>query len=108
MADNRKRFLLRRLTFGGRIRPCALLLAVSLALISMPAQAQDGLKSGAASLSAGKYDAAVRQLSAAINSSGTSIGQAAKALYLRGVAYRKLGQPGRAVSDLGAAIWLGL
>ncbi|HSH62778.1 SPOR domain-containing protein [Methyloceanibacter sp.] len=108
MADNRKRFRLRRLTFGGSIRPCALLLAVSLALIGMPAQAQDGLKSGAASLSAGKYEAAVRQLSAAINSSGTSTGQAAKALYLRGVAYRKLGQPGRAVSDLGAAIWLGL
>ena len=59
MADNRKRFRLRRLTFGGSIRPCALLLAVSLALIGMPAQAQDGLKSGAASLSAGKYDAAV-------------------------------------------------
>ena len=108
MADNRKRFRLRRLPVGGRIRPCALLLGVSLALIGIPAHAQDGLKSGAASLSAGKYDAAVRQLSAAINSSGTSSGQAAKALYLRGIAYRKLGQPGRAVSDLGAAIWLGL
>ena len=108
MADNRKRFRLRRLTQGSCIRACALLLGVSLVLVGMPAQAQDGLKSGAASLSAGKYDAAVRQLSAAINSSGSSAGQAAKALYLRGVAYRKLGQPGRALSDLGAAIWLGL
>ena len=33
---------------------------------------------------------------------------AAKALYLRGIAYRKLGQPPRAIADLGAAIWLGL
>ena len=88
MADNRKRFRLRRLTQGGCIRACALLLGVSLVLVGMPAQAQDGLKSGAASLSAGKYDAAVRQLSAAINSSGSSAGQAAKALYLRGDAYR--------------------
>lgn len=108
MADNRKRFRLRRLLVGGRIRPTAFLLGAALALCAAPAQAQDGLKSGAASLNAGKYDAAVRQLSAAINSSNTSAGQAAKALYLRGVAYRKLGQPGRAVADLGAAIWLGL
>jgi hypothetical protein len=110
MADNRKRFRVRRLTLGGRIRPSALLVGAALALsgVLAPAHAQDGLKSGAASLSAGKYDAAVRQLSAAINSSGASTGQAAKALYLRGVAYRKLGQPGRAAADLGAAIWLGL
>ena len=109
MADNRKRFRLRRLTLGGCIRPCALLLGIALMLgMTSGAQAQDGLKSGAASLSAGKYDAAVRQLSAAINSSGSSAGQAAKALYLRGVAYRKLGQPGRAISDLGAALFLGL
>ncbi len=109
MADNRKRLQLRRLLWGGRIRPSTLLLGAALALCGAPAHAQDGaLKTGAASLSAGKYDAAVRQLSAAINSSGISPGQAAKALYLRGIAYRKLGQPGRAVSDLGAAIWLGL
>ena len=33
---------------------------------------------------------------------------AAKALYLRGLAYRKLGNSARAIADLGAAIWLGL
>lgn len=111
MADNRTRFRLRRLPFGGYFRLCGLLLGLWLALTGalLPAHAQDSvLKSGAASLSAGKYDNAVRQLSAAINSSGTSAGQGAKALYLRGIAYRKLGQPGRAVADLGAAIWLGL
>ena len=74
-----------------------------------PGHAQDaGLKSGAASLAAGKYDAAVRQLSATINSDNASPGDAAKALYLRGIAYRKMGEPARAVADLGAAIWLGL
>ena len=71
--------------------------------------AQDaGLKSGAASLAAGKYSDAVRQLSATINSDNASQGDAAKALYLRGIAYRKMGEPARAAADLGAAIWLGL
>ena len=36
------------------------------------------------------------------------LSEAARALYLRGIAYRKLGQPARALSDLGAAIFLGL
>ena len=67
-----------------------------------------GLKNGAASLSAGKYDAAVRQLSATINSDNAARGDAAKALYLRGLAYRKMGESARAIADLGAAIWLGL
>ena len=71
--------------------------------------AQDaGLKSGAASLAAGKYSDAVRQLSATINSDNASAGDAAKALYLRGIAYRKIGEQARAAADLGAAIWLGL
>jgi hypothetical protein len=71
--------------------------------------AQDaGLKSGAASLAAGKYSDAVRQLSATINSDNASQGDAAKALYLRGIAYRKMGESARAAADLGAAIWLGL
>ena len=30
------------------------------------------------------------------------------ALYLRGIAYRKMGESARAIADLGAAIWLGL
>jgi SPOR domain len=50
----------------------------------------------------------VRQLSATINSDSVAPGDAAKALYLRGIAYRKMGEPARAAADLGAAIWLGL
>ena len=111
MADNRKVFRARRLAFGGRCLPRACIFGASLALCAafVPAQAQDaGLRNGAASLAAGKYDAAVRQLSATINSDSASSGDAAKALYLRGIAYRKMGEPARAAADLGAAIWLGL
>jgi hypothetical protein len=74
------------------------------------AGAQEGgaLSSGAASFSAGKYEVAVRQLSTAINSENLSPENAAKALYYRGLAHQRLGQSGRAISDLGAALWLGL
>jgi hypothetical protein len=100
MADHRKTFRPRRLVLGA-----SFLLAASF----LPALAEDsGLKNGAAALSAGKYDNAVRMLSSTINSDNASPGDAAKALYLRGIAYRKLGQPARAISDLGAAIFLGL
>jgi sporulation related protein len=111
MADKRKFFRARRLAFGGRSLPRAFILAAALTLFGAAnaLHAQDaGLKNGAASLAAGKYDAAVRQLSATINSDSASPGEAAKALYLRGIAYRKMGEPARAVADLGAAIWLGL
>ena len=111
MADHRKSFRPRRLAFDGRLFSRGCLLGATLALLctALPAEAQDaGLKNGAASLNSGNYNAAVRQLSAAVNDRNSSKGQAAKALYLRGVAYRKLSQPGRAISDLGAAIWLGL
>jgi tetratricopeptide (TPR) repeat protein len=111
MAEKRKSFRARRLAFGGRYLPRACAFGATLALCAAlgAAHAQDaGLKSGAASLAAGKYDNAVRQLSATINSDSVSPGDAAKALYLRGIAYRKMGEPARAVADLGAAIWLGL
>jgi hypothetical protein len=111
MADHRKSFRPRRLAFGGRNLPRAAVFgaAVLFCAAAAPAYAQDGgLKNGAASLAAGKYDTAVRQLSATINSESASTGDAAKALYLRGIAYRKMGEPARAAADLGAAIWLGL
>ncbi len=100
MADHRKSFRPRRFVLGA-----SFMLAASL----LPALAEDaGLKNGAAALSAGKYDNAVRMLSSTINSDNVSAGEAAQALYLRGIAYRKLGQPSRAIADLGAAIFLGL
>ncbi len=109
MADKRKSFRARRLALGGRMLPRLCLVAASLLFTAGAGLAQDaGLKSGAASLAAGKYSDAVRQLSATINSDNASQGDAAKALYLRGIAYRKMGESARAAADLGAAIWLGL
>src|SRR5262245_11017537 len=77
MADHRKSFRPRRLAFGGRNLPRAILLAAALPFCAVvaPAYAQEsGLRNGAASLAAGKYDAAVRQLSATINSGNASTG----------------------------------
>ncbi|MGZ8416914.1 MAG: SPOR domain-containing protein [Methyloceanibacter sp.] len=111
MADNRKDFRPRRLAFGGRFFPraCGLAAALAIAMASAAVLAEDaGLRNGAASLAAGKYDAAVRQLSSTINSDSAAPADAAMALYLRGIAYRKLGESARAIADLGAAIWLGL
>jgi tetratricopeptide (TPR) repeat protein len=113
MADHRKSFRPRRLLFDVRRLSHGRLIGAALALVGMlaatPAFAQSlGLKSGEDSLEAGKYEIAARQLSAAVNDKDSTVDQAAKALYLRGIAYRKLGQPARAISDLGAAVWLGL
>ncbi len=101
----------RRPILGWRAQACALGLGVLLAL-GGTALAQDsgdaGLKNGSASYTAGKFDTAVRQLTAAINSGTLAPSDAARAFYLRGMAYRKLNQPSHAIADLGAAVWLGL
>jgi tetratricopeptide (TPR) repeat protein len=89
-----------------------MVLALAGICLTAPARALEGddgsLSSGAKAFSAGKYDAAVRQLSAALRSDSIKPSNAAKALYLRGIAYQKIGQPSRAIADLGAALWLGL
>ena len=112
MADHRKSFRPRRLIFDGRLLSHGRLIGAALALlgalVAAPAFANLGLKNGEASLEAGKYELAARQLSATVNDKDSTTDEAAKALYLRGIAYRKLGQPARAISDLGAAVWLGL
>ena len=107
MADHRK-FFPCRLAFGGRRVPHACFLVIYLALFNLAYAEDAGLKNGATSLAAGKYDAAVRQFSATINADNVAPPEAAKALYLRGIAYRKLNQPSRAIADFGAAMWLGL
>ena len=43
----------------------------------------------------------MRQLSSTINSDSAAPGDAAMALYLRGIAYRKMGESARAIADLG-------
>jgi tetratricopeptide (TPR) repeat protein len=89
------------------------LLAVLVPTAIASAIAEEGgasaaLSGGTTALSGGKYESAVKQLSAALNGDKISPGEAAKAFYLRGIAYQKLGQSARAIADLGAAIWLGL
>ncbi len=115
MADHRKSFRPRRLGNDGRHLPrgrsFGAVLALLGALVLAPGlvfSQEIGLTRGEASLDAGQYEAAIRQLSATVNDSKSTLAQASKALYLRGIAYRKLGMAGRAVSDLGAAVWLGL
>lgn len=115
MAEHRKSFRQRRLEIGGRrlrrgrLFGAAIAFLGALALAPAPVLAQEiGLTRGEASLDAGQYETAIRQLSATVNDAKSTLEQASKALYLRGIAYRKLGMTGRAVADLGAAIWLGL
>jgi hypothetical protein len=53
----------------------------------------------------GRYQPTVDQLSAALKGNLTAQ-QMAKALYTRGIAYKKLSKPGLAISDLTSALWL--
>jgi len=115
MAVQRKRPLPCYRSSGKRPRQflaAAMVLALAGLCLSTPARAQGGddgsLSAGAKAFSTGKYDTAVSRLSAALRSDRIKPSSAAKALYLRGIAYQKIGQPSRAIADLGAALWLGL
>lgn len=70
------------------------------------ASAQKSLETGIKSFEAGKHEQAVALLSSAITSGGLPSQQMARALYYRGVAYRKSGKPAQAISDLTSALWL--
>ena len=62
--------------------------------------------SGTRSFKSGKMDSAIKSLSSAIKTGGLSSQQMAKALYTRGLAYRKRGKPALAISDLTTSVWL--
>jgi tetratricopeptide (TPR) repeat protein len=70
------------------------------------ATAQSHVEAGINALEAGKHDAAVGSLSSALAAGSLPSAQTARALYYRGVAYRKQGKPALAVSDLTSALWL--
>lgn len=61
---------------------------------------------GVQSFASGKHQLAVDQLSTALRGGGLGSAEMAKALYLRGVSYKKLDKPGLAISDLTSALWL--
>jgi hypothetical protein len=103
MAAHRKRPLPRYPISGTRLRRRMITLGALLALSSLAPtvlHAQEGpagtLSGGASAFAAGKYDIAVRQLTAALSSDKLGPTDAAKALYVRGLAH------------LGAAMWLGI
>jgi hypothetical protein len=64
------------------------------------------LDTGVAAYDAGKTDQAIRAFDTAIRNGGLSNQQLAKALYYRGLAYRKKGKPALAIPDLTNAAWL--
>lgn len=70
------------------------------------AAARRAYDSGVQDYASGKHQAAVDQLSTALRGGGLSSAEMAKALYLRGVSYKKLSKPGLAISDLTSALWL--
>ena len=71
-----------------------------------PAVAQRAYAAGTKAFEAGKMGDAIQQLTAGLASGGLASQQMAKALYYRGVAYRKQGKPAQAISDLTTAVWL--
>jgi hypothetical protein len=70
------------------------------------ADARKAYDAGLKEFAAGRSQTAVEQLSIAIKSGVLSGTEMAKALYTRGLAYKKENKPGQAISDLTSAIWL--
>ena len=70
------------------------------------AAAHASYDAGVKSYQAGKYEPAVQSLSAALRGGGLSSTDMARALFYRGVAYKKQSKPGLAISDLTSSLWL--
>ncbi|MEQ1653262.1 MAG: SPOR domain-containing protein, partial [Hyphomicrobium sp.] len=70
------------------------------------AASRQSYESGIKSYSGGKFQPAIDQLSGALRGGGLGSPEMAKALYVRGLAYKKLSKPGLAISDLTSALWL--
>ena len=70
------------------------------------AAAQTHVEDGINALNAGKTDVAVASLTTALSSATLPPAQTARALYYRGIAYRKQAKPALAIADLTSALWL--
>src|SRR5688572_15722110 len=68
--------------------------------------ARQAYDAGLKAFANGKYQPAIDQLSSAVKAGGLSSAEMAKALYTRGLAYKKQNKPGLAISDLTSALWL--
>ena len=71
-----------------------------------PAAAQAEVENGVDALAQGRADAAVASLTSALSASSLPQVQTARALYYRGVAYRRQAKPAQAISDLTNALWI--
>jgi hypothetical protein len=71
-----------------------------------PAEAQRAIEAAGKLLRAGKADQAVQTLTAALAGGNLPPAVMAKALYTRGLAYRRQMKPAQAISDLTSALWL--
>ena len=70
------------------------------------ADAEKEIEAGIVSLQAGKIAIAVQRFSAALSGGSLPGTLMARALYHRGVAFRRWGKPVQAISDLTSALWI--
>ena len=70
------------------------------------AAVRQAYEAGIKSYASGKYQLAIDELSSALRGGGLASPEMAKALYVRGLANKKLSKPGLAISDLTSALWL--
>ena len=71
-----------------------------------PAAAQGEVEAGINALAQGRADSAVTSLSSALAAGTLPPAQTSRALYYRGVAYRRQAKPALAISDLTNALWI--
>lgn len=71
-----------------------------------PSAAQSEVEAGIIALGQGRAESAVTSLSNALASGSLPQAQTARALYYRGVAYRRTAKPAQAISDLTSALWI--
>ena len=76
------------------------------AAAKQPESVQSSIETAGQLLDSGKTDQAVDKLTSAIASSNLPTPLMARALYLRGKAYRQQAKPALAISDLTSALWL--
>lgn len=71
-----------------------------------PAEAQRAIEAASKLLQASKADQAAQSLTATLAGGNLPPAIMARALYMRGMAYRQQGKPAQAISDLTSALWL--
>ena len=71
-----------------------------------PAEAQRAIEAALKQVQAGRTEQAVQAMTATLSAGNLPPPLMAKALYVRGLAYRRQSRPAQAISDLNSALWL--